>query len=244
MKLVALLLFVLLGLLFANAPEAEAAPPPRAGWFGIAPELTGYALTFEAPKVEKAKVPVSYSQDFKYLWTGGAIKSLTVTVARSPAFKKEHAAAALRAKKPAPSQVKVGKKEGWLWDAEGAPRKLLVPLADDKALILVGHDMLSAMELTNLAGKFDLPAITAALAKPPRQGEKRSLEDFKGLKKDALMSDVYAWVGLPDRDVGKGALVLEYKLPDGSRVLVGTTDGKAMTYARHEQGGQETDLAP
>jgi hypothetical protein len=164
---------VLVGLFVAAG--AAAAPTPGPGWDGVVPELTGYARTFEAPRVDKGKAP-AYRQVVKYEWTGGALKSLTATLERSPAFKKEHAPARLRGLVPAPREVRLGKKTGWLWAKEGGGGKLLVPLDDDKALVLEAKGMLIAAELTALAGRFDLEALTAALARPPRTDARRGRE--------------------------------------------------------------------
>jgi hypothetical protein len=147
---------------------AEEKPSPVEGWTGIFPELTSYARTFEAPVVEKEKdKPVRYHQTAKYLWTGGALKSLTVRLARDPEFKKTHSADAFKKLDPAPKEVKVGKKDAWLSEGEKTC-KLVILLAEDKALILEGKDMLGKEELLTLAVKFDLARAEEALDKPPQ----------------------------------------------------------------------------
>ena len=222
-------------------------PDPRAGWFGVFPELTGYQRTFTAPAAADGKKSESYRQTVKYEWTGGAVKLLEVTLARDPAFKKAHAAEAL--KKQA-KEVKVGKRTGWLTTKELQPGmidaeagRLVVPLGEDKALIFVAKGIGPWEALTDLAGRFDLAAAEAALAAAPRTDFQRSLEAFRALKKGVSYAEVVAWVGDADKDVGSGVHVMEYKLPDGSRVLLGFAKFESLMYVKHEgKDGKVTDL--
>jgi hypothetical protein len=159
-----------LGLVLVTGPAAaqEQKAPAKAGWPGIVPELTGYARTIKAPRVAKGKDPVSYEQVVSYLWTGGSIRMLNATFARNPAYKKDHAPAALRRAKPAPREIKLGKMTGWLFPEEKSNRKLIVPLGEDTALILQSSGMVNETHLLDVAKKFNLVAIQAALKRPPR----------------------------------------------------------------------------
>jgi hypothetical protein len=237
---------VLCGLLASPCFRADDAKPVLAGWFGVFPEFPIYQRTFEAPTVGKGKAPTAYKQTAKYEWTGGALRSLTITLARDPAFKKDHTAEALRQAKPTPKEVTIAKKTGWLTsaDKEGVDRslKLVVPLDEDKALILEAKGLVTEEDLTAMAGKFDLAAVEKALGQPPRTDFNRSLEAFKALKKGIPLSEVSAWVGDGDADVGRGIHVLAYKLSDGSRVLLGFADVKNLLYVKHEKDGQTVDL--
>ena len=116
------------------------------------------------------------------------------------------------------------------------------PLDEDKALILEAKGLVTEEYLTAMAGKFDLAAVEKALGQPPRTDFNRSLEAFKALKKGIPLSEVSAWVGDGDADVGRSIHVLAYKLSDGSRVLLGFADIKNLLYVKHEKDGQTVDL--
>jgi hypothetical protein len=223
-------------------------PESRAGWLGVFPELPGYQRTFTAPVVAAGKQPESYRQLVKYEWTGGAVKMLQVTLARDPAFKKTYAADTLRKEA---KEVKVGKRTGWLWNFEkqaggkldALMARLVVPLAEDKALIFEARGIGPWEAVTDLAARFDLASAETALAAPPRTDFQRSLDAFRALKKGIPLTEVIAWVGDPDRDVGSGMLVMEYKLADGSRVLVGFVKRESLMYVNHEgKDGKVTEL--
>jgi hypothetical protein len=228
----------------ADAPK----PEPRAGWLGVFPELTGYQRTFSAPVVtlDKAKKPVAYRQTAKYEWTGGAIKKLEVTLARDPEFKQKYAAETVRKEA---KEVRVGKRTGWLWNLEKEAQgkrdavvaRLVVPLGEDKALILEARGAGPWEELTGLAERFDLARAETALEGPPRTEFGRNLDAFRALKKGMPYADVAGWVGEADEDVGQGVHILVYKLPDGSRVLLGFADLKSLMYVKHEGKDGKTE---
>jgi hypothetical protein len=231
----------------ADAPK----PEPRAGWFGVFPEIAGYGRSFLAPVVAAEKQPVVYRQTAHYEWLGGALKRLEVTLARDPAFKQKYAAETLRKDATAPKEVKVGTRTGWLWvlekEAGGKPDqvawRLVVPLAADKALLCEGRGAGPWEEAAGLAQRFDLARVEAALAQPPRTDFRRSLASFRALKKAVPYSDVVAWVGFADKDVGSGIHVLVYNLADGSRVLLGFADFQSLMYVKHEhKKGDVEDL--
>jgi hypothetical protein len=214
---------------------------PLAGWFGVFPELNGYQRTFLAPVLAPARPPVAYRQTAKYEWTGGALKVLEVTLARDPAFKQKYAAEALGKEDNPPQPVRVNKRTGWLWNlgkpAEGKlgglAARLVVPLAEDKALVLEARGAGPWEALTGLAERLDLARAEAALARPPRTDFRRTREAFLVFPKGIPHSEVAAWVGFPDEDVGSG--VLAYKLPDGSRVLLGFAASQKLISVKHER---------
>jgi hypothetical protein len=231
----------------ADAPK----PEPRAGWFGVFPELAGYGRSFLAPVVAAEKQPVAYRQTARYEWLGGALKHLQVTLARDPAFKQKYAAETLRKDALAPKEVKVGTRTGWLWSLEKEAGskpdqlawRLVVPLAADKAVVFEGRGAGPWEEVTGLAQRFDLARAEAALAQPPRTDFRRTLDSFRALTKAVPYSDVVAWVGFADKDVGSGVHVLVYHLADGSRVLVGFADFQSLMYVKHEhKRGEVEDL--
>jgi hypothetical protein len=231
----------------ADAPK----PEPRAGWFGVFPEIAGYGRSFLAPVVAAEKQPVVYRQTARYDWLGGALKRLDVTLARDPAFKQKYAAETLRKDAMAPKELKVGKRTGWLWNLEkeagGKPDqlawRLVVPLAEDKAVLFEGRGPGPWEEVTGLAQRFDLARGEAALAQAPRTDFRRTLESFRALKKAVAYSDVVAWVGFADKDVGSGIHVLVYGLADGSQVLLGFADFQSLMYVKHQlKKGEVEDL--
>jgi hypothetical protein len=168
------------GVLHGTAPTSPAAPPAKgeisAGWAGVFPELGGYQRSFLAPVVAKGKKPTSYRQTARYVWTGGAAKTLDVTLARDAGFRKKYAAAVLKKAKNPPKEVRIGKGRGWLWDltkdAGNDPDKvrtrLVVPLAADKVLLLEARGPGPWEDVTGLARQFNQAAILKALASPPR----------------------------------------------------------------------------
>jgi hypothetical protein len=241
----------------AAGGAARAADPPKpqplSGWYGAFPRLglTGYHRTFTAPVVAKGDKPTEYRQTVKYEWTGGAAKHLEVTLARDPAFKKKYAPDALKKEDPAPKEVKVGKRNAWLWTYEPKAGddwplvgRVVLPLGEEAALILEAKGQGPWESLTGLVEKFDADRMAEAVKAPPRTDFGRSPEAFAAIKKGGDYADVLAWVGEPDADVGSGIHVLAYKLADGSRVLVGTPDFKTIQYVKHERkDGKTEDLA-
>src|SRR5262249_19093477 len=159
----------------------------------------------------------------EYQWTGNDYRVASATLARDPAFKTAHAADAM--KKAGAQPIKVGKRDAWLLPGRKVgmrqAEKIVVPVADDAALIVEGLGMAHRDFPTELAGRFDRDKVAAALKQPPRTEFGRSLDAFKALKKDLPLAEVAAWVGDADQDIGSGIHVLVYKLPDQSRVLIG-----------------------
>jgi hypothetical protein len=225
--------------LAADAPK----PEPLAGWASVFPELAGYCRSFLAPIVSAEKPPFAYRQTARYEWLGGAAKHLEVTLARDPAFKQKYATETLRKDAMRPKEIKVGTRTGWLWnlakEGESKPDqvvwRLVVLLAADKVLLFEGRGPGPWEEALGLGQRFDLARTEAALAQPPRTDFRRNLANFRVLKKGVPYSDVVAWVGFADKDVGSGIHVLVYSLPDGSRVLLGFADFKSLMYVKHER---------
>src|SRR5262249_17889590 len=124
------------------APQPAA--KPVAGWFNVFPDLSGYNRSFLSPEIGVGEKPVSYRQTARYEWGGNADRLLEVTLARDAAFKQKYAVENLRKEMPAPKEVRFGKRTGWHWQFEpragaGArplAHRLVVPLGDDKALIV------------------------------------------------------------------------------------------------------------
>ena len=119
---------------------------------------------------------------------------------------------------------------------------IIVPLSDDKALIVEGFATANKAFPTQLANAFDLEKVTAALDQPPRTEFGRTLEGFKQLTKGMSLKEVKDWIGEPDGDIGSGIHIMEYKLPDQSRVLLGFPSFDKLTYVKYEKDGKTEDL--
>jgi hypothetical protein len=67
-----------------------------------------------------------------------------------------------------------------------------------------------------------------------------TVDDFRKLRADMTLEQVYKQVGQPARDVGSGIYILEYVLSDQSVVFVGSA-GQNILYVRHAdlQNGEE-----
>ena len=230
-------------LVAVGAPRAdESKPAVGAGWLGVFPSLPGYQRTYKQPVVNKDKGV--YQQAVEYQWMGNDFRVATATLARDPEFKKAHAAETL--KLAGAKEIKIGKKDAWIIPngKKGAEArdKIIVPLGEDKALIVEGIGASHKAFPTELAGLFDLEKVTAALEQPPRTEFGRTLENFKQLKAGLSLGEVQEWIGEPDRDIGSGIHVLEYKLSDKTRVLIGFPSFDKLIYVKHEKDGKSEDL--
>jgi hypothetical protein len=239
-----LILLCVFGATLAATPlrAADPKPAPLAGWLGVIPKESGYQRTFQEPVVNKEKTV--YQQTVEYSWMGNDYRIAKATLARDPAFKTAHTAEAL--KKLDAKAIKIGKKDAWTMpggkSGDFQMTKIIVPLGEDKALIIEGVGVAHKAYPTELAGAFDPDKCAAALAQPPRTDFGRKIEDFKGFKKDMLISDVTAWLGEPDTASSADVYIMEYKLPDKSRVLIGCPSFDKLKYVKHEKDGKTEDL--
>jgi hypothetical protein len=230
-------------LVAVGAPRAdETKPAVSAGWLGVFPSLPGYQRTYKQPVVNKDMGV--YQQAVDYQWMGNDFRVATATLARDPEFKKAHVAETL--KQAGAKEIKIGQKDAWIIPngKKGAEArdKIIVPLGEDKALIVEGIGASHKAFPAELAGLFDLEKASAALEQPPRTEFGRSAESFKQLKPGMSLGEVQEWIGEPDRDVGSGIHVMEYKLPDKSRVLIGFPSFDKLIYVKHEKDGRTEDL--
>jgi hypothetical protein len=228
-----------------------------AGWFGICPRFPDFMIArqFDVPEIGPGKDPETYRQTVHYTWTGGHAESYKVILARDPAFKDRHKAATLRRDPGRPEEVKVaGTFTGWLWkDGDKGEVRLVVPLAADRALLIEYEgEPIHCKGLVKVARLFDLRAVEAALAKPPRTIGNPRVEDFRALKKGTSYHDLMDWIGNFPTNEEKDRLskdtagneVLHWLLADGSRVQVGVTRGfgNLVYVKRATKDGQTQDL--
>jgi hypothetical protein len=241
-----------LGVVLGRAGGQGAKGKPLSGWPGAFPEILGYSQTFMQPVVAPGKDPAAYRQTVRYEWTGGAARRIDVTLARDPAFKERYSAAALTKDPADPAKVQLGKKTGYLWkiakegDKEDWPlrERLVVPLAEDRALIIETRGPGPWGPLKNFAERFDLEKIEKALGAPPRTDFRRRIEAFRFLKKGMSYKEVISWVGEADRDVGSGIHIMVYDLDDGTFVGLGFPDFQRLVYAKHQpKDGNVRELA-
>ncbi len=180
---------------------------PLAGWFGVFPRgPLNYNLRYAAPVVADGKEPTAYRQEVVYDWMGNDFRQAKVVLARDPEFKKKYAPDEL--KKQGGVEVDIGKKSGWLMPAHGAgiheERDLIVPLDEDKAILITGVGHFDDQAMIQLAESFDRDRVKDALSKPPRVDAKRDLDRFRALRKGASAWDVIEWAGNPDKPVLAG----------------------------------------
>jgi hypothetical protein len=237
-------LLCVLAAILAAAPVRAADPKPAvlAGWLGVFPEQSGYVRTFKEPVVNKDKT--TYQQTVEFGWMGNDYREAKATLVRDPAFKTAHTAEAL--KKLDAKPIKIGKKDAWTMpagkDGNFQLTKIIVPLGEDKALIIEGTGGTHPTFLTDLASSIDPEKAAAALEKTPRTDFGRKLEDFQALKKDMTEADVKAWLGHPDHETSSSEYIMEYQLPDKSRVLIAFPRSGRLNSVKHEKDGKTEEL--
>jgi hypothetical protein len=165
-------LFALLcvgGVILVASSSPACGPKPQAGWPDVFPDpFAGYQRRYLQPVVNKEKTV--YKQSAQYDWNGNDFRTATATLARDPEFKTAHTAEAL--KKAGAKEIKIGKKDAWIIpnDKQGLEGrdKIIVPLGEDKALIVEGIGAAHKAFPTELAAAFDAEKCAKALDKPPQ----------------------------------------------------------------------------
>ena len=152
---------------------APAADPKATDYAPLFPDLGGmYTRLVSKPEVGKGEKPDAYKQTASYSWNGGRYETLTVTIARDPAFKEKYSAEAMKKGKTPPTEVEVGKKRAYLWEPDtggkfdAVSRRLVVVLAADKAVVVEQAGM--GTDLEKWAADFDLAKMEKALDAPPK----------------------------------------------------------------------------
>jgi hypothetical protein len=156
---------LLLGLLLAAPPEDVG------GWPTLFPALGNFELKLSAPVVDKGEKPAVYSQTARYGWLGGRYEEITITLTRNPKIKDVFSTDGLKLVVPAPEALEVNKKSAYSWkfpaggDIQKISHRLVVVLADDKALILEQYGR--GLDLAEVAKKLDFEKVAKALDSPP-----------------------------------------------------------------------------
>lgn len=83
----------------------------------------------------------------------------------------------------------------------------------------------------NLSHRADTSTVTT----PVVEHSSRTLDSFRFIGADTTLNDVTARLGEPDRDIGSGIYIYEYRLSDRSYVLIGSADRLHILYVRHGQ---------
>jgi hypothetical protein len=173
--MIALAAVPIMALATAAGTGAQDKKQTTAGWPGIFPEMNGYSRSYKPPIVEGDKKNPVYRQSAEYVWTGGADRHLTVTVARDAKFKKLYSAEEVKKTKPAPEKIDIAKHEAWLWkferdmkDVRPLHARLVVLLEGDRVLIveLSGFGPF-ANDAEAVVGKIDLGRLKKTLDNPP-----------------------------------------------------------------------------
>jgi hypothetical protein len=72
------------------------------------------------------------------------------------------------------------------------------------------------------------------LAVPDGSPRPASVEDFRFIGDETTIEQLTAKIGPPDAADGERVPVFVYCLPDGSEIRVGSRDGVAIDYVRHD----------
>lgn len=229
----------------ASAGPSDAKPPAYAGWYDLFPPCQKhFHPMYDAPVIEKDKDRVTgYSQTVHFDFMTNLPRSFRVTVARDPAFKTQYGTEAM--KKAKADSFEVGKKrEGWVWADK---KKVVVPLGDDKAVILETDPYSEHMPIVEYAKSMDYDRIEKALAKPPRSDFAVSLETFTSFKKGDTALGLHDWAG-PAKSLEQIGMKEDervrwtYVLKDKSKVLVITTALKIDSIVHEAGDGSSVDL--
>jgi hypothetical protein len=74
-----------------------------------------------------------------------------------------------------------------------------------------------------------------ALPTSASQPTLRKVDSFRFIGAATTLKDVTIKLGAPDRDIGSGIYIYQYRLSDGSNVFIGSADGSHILYVIHGQ---------
>jgi hypothetical protein len=238
------ILFVASFVIAASPGQAGEQAPAFAGWYDLIPPCQKRLYPqFDQPVIDKRKGrETCYAQTARFDAMTGLPRSFHVTVARNPDFKTQFAPDTLK-KAPA-SILEIGKRKAWVWEDK---KKVVIPLGDDKAVVLETDPASQAMPLVEYAKSLDYDRIEKALAKPPRKDFAVTLETFTVLKKGDSTQGLYAWAGhaKTTEPVGKKEderFRWTYVLKDNSKIIVTTSDWKVERLVHETADGATVDL--
>ena len=236
--------FLFIALVHWACSAATAAEKPRvfAGWFDLFPRSQHLSPQYEQPVVKKMKEgETKYSQSVHFDAMTGLPRSFTATVARDPEFATMYSPDNL--KKAAAKSFKIGTRTAWVWADE---KKVIVPIGDDKAVIIELDAKSQAMPLVEYAKSLEYDRIEKALADPPRTDFSMTVQTFKALKKADSALGLYGWAGYAKSEpIGKKEderFRSAYALPDGSKVEIVVARWKIESVVHESKDGKSVDL--
>jgi hypothetical protein len=199
---------------------------------------------FDKPVIKKNKGEETiYSQTAHFDFMTNLPRSFRVTVARNPGFKTQYGTDELK-KAPA-SVLEMDKRKAWVWEDK---KMVVVPLGDDKAVVLETDPHSEPMPLVEYAKSLDYDRIEKALAKPPRADFTVTLETFKAFKKGDQVLGLYDWAGPAKSHVSVGKkederVLWTYMLKDNSKILLTTAGAKIESVMHESADGKTVELA-
>jgi hypothetical protein len=223
-------------LLLASAAFAQPLDTGRspAGWYDLFPPYREHHHPkYQKPVVGKKDGHTTYSQTARFDLPFALDRAFNATVARDPGFKKRYSRDAM---KDAPvTAVEIGKRTAWVWNDK---KKVVVPLGEDKVVLLKAIPNSIGTPLVDYAKSLDLDKIEKALAKPPRTDFTLTVETFAVFKKGESVSRLQDWAGaakshepIGKKDDNRTRWV--YSLKDGTNVIV-TTAASTIERISHE----------
>jgi hypothetical protein len=216
----------------------------RAGWYDLFPPYrSDHYPNYQNPIVGKKDGDnTTYSQTARFNLPFALDRAFRVTVARDPGFKKQYSRDAM---KDAPvTAVKIGKRTAWVWNDK---KKVVVPLSDDKAVLLEAIPPSIGTPFVDYAKSLDLDKIEKALAKPPRTDFTLTVETFAVFKKGDSLLKLQEWAGTAksQEQIGKkeeDRIRWVYALKDGRNVLVTTVAGGIERISHEAEEGKVVEL--
>jgi len=215
-----------------------------AGWYDLLPPYQMHTgPTYDQPVIGNLKGDdVAYSQTIRFNLATALPRAISVTVARDPEFKKRFSPEAM---KNAPvTTLEFGKRTALVWNNK---RKVVVPLGDDKAVLLEVDPHSVGMALVEYAKSLDFDKIEKALAQPPRTDFSLTVETFSAIKKGESVFKMQDWVGLAKshEQVGKkreDRIRWNYPLKDGTSIVVTSVAWGVEAITHETSDGKRVEL--
>ncbi len=231
-------------LLSAASPRAIGGDRSLAGWYDLfTPYQKHFHPMYDKPVVAKKEGEgATYSQAARFDQMTNLPRAFSATAARDPGFKKRFGRESM---KDAPATaLEIGKRTAWVWNDQ---KKVVVPLGEDKAVLLELDPHSQPMALVDYAKSLDYDRIEKALDKPPRTDYTPTVETFSVLKKGEGVSRLQDWAGVAKshEQVGRkedDRVRWVYALKDGTSVGVTTAAGGVERITHEAADGTVVEL--
>jgi hypothetical protein len=215
-----------------------------AGWYDLFPPYQKHHHPMYVKPVvgKKGGENATYSQTARFDLATGLVRAFRATVARDPEFKKQYSRETM--KDASVTAVAIGKRTAWVWNDK---KKVVVPLGDDKAVLLEVEPHSLGMALVDYAKALDLDRIEKALAYPPRTDFSLTVDTFAVFKKGDRVSTLQDWAGTAKshEPIGKkedDRIRWVYALKDGTHVLVTTVAWEIERISHVADDGKVVEL--